>query len=65
MIEDDDTIPHHEPVGPHWWDVFNEPRPSAVATTRRPRWPLIVGALVLIGLAIILAYPVSTPLNGN
>lgn len=60
MIDEDTT-----PLGPHWWDEFNVPRRQPVARTSRPRWPLILGALMLIGLAVVFTYPTIPALTGN
>lgn len=56
---------HPRDAYPHWWDEFNAPRSTPPEKPRRPRWPLIVGAMVLIGLSIVLAYPPALPLSGN
>jgi hypothetical protein len=55
------------PLGPHWWDEFNTPTPTRqpVARTPRPRWPLILGSLLLIGLTVLISYPSFPPLTGN
>lgn len=68
MIDDEDTLPFTTPVGPDWWDVFTDSTPARhqpVARTPRPRWPLILGALLLIGLAVLFTAPVLPPLTGN
>lgn len=69
MIDEEDTLPFPfiTPVGRDWWDVFTDSTPDPrqpVARTPRPRWPLILGALLLIGLAALITYP-ALPLNGN
>lgn len=63
MIDDEDTTP----LGPHWWDVFADPtlRRQPVVKTPRPRWPIILGALLLIGLVTVLTYPVFPSSTGN
>lgn len=64
MMNDDTT-----PLGPHWWDQFSDPTPRhrrhRVARTPRPRWPLILGALLLIALTAVFTYPVFPSLTGN
>lgn len=68
MIDDEDTLPFATPVGPDWWDVFTDSTPGPrqpVARTPRPRWPLILGALLLIGLAVLFTAPALPPLTGN
>lgn len=61
-MTDDDTTP----LGPHWWDQFADPTDrQPVVTPPRPRWPLILGGLLLVGLAMIFTAPSFSSLTGN
>ena len=60
MIDDDTT-----PLGPHWWDEFNTPRRQPVVKTPRPRWPILLGALMIVGLVVLFTVPAFPSLTGN